>query len=122
MITFLLSHDLITALSPILSKLKAYEQRKYFNAIVTFVAQEYLSAEFERRDDTPLSASPIISGTATLLNMVLNENELLKDHSITILTQSSLASLDDSLAARRAIIAALAQDEGKRYCPNCYAC
>lgn len=49
---------------------------------------------------------------AGLLEHLTHDNEGLKDHLVSILTRSTIPGLDDSLAARRSIIAALAQDEG----------
>jgi telomere length regulation protein len=43
----------------------------------------------------------------------MSTNEVLKDHLVSSLTRSTIPSLDDSLATRRSVIAALAQDEGK---------
>lgn len=109
----MINEDSTKILEKFLPSLKAYEQRKYLNAIITFVANRYLSSSVESKDDAPLKASPSVSGVARLLRNIVHENELLREHIVTILTRSSVPALDDSLAARRSIIAAIAQDEGK---------
>ncbi|KAF2739279.1 hypothetical protein EJ04DRAFT_484876 [Polyplosphaeria fusca] len=101
------------ALSGILIKLKAHEQRKYLNAMLAFLASRYLTTIVESQDDAPLPTSPTISGAASLLLCLLGGNEILKDHLVSNLTQSNTAALDDSLSLRRSAIAALAEDHDK---------
>lgn len=96
-----------------LSTMKAYEQRKYFNAFITSLVKQYFGSIIESKEDGP-KPSLAISGVATLLHNMIKGNDLLNDHVVTVLTLSSLPALDDSLAARRGVIAAIAQNEGKQ--------
>jgi telomere length regulation protein len=67
----------------------------------------------ETKGDLSLQTSSTISGAATLIHSIIKENELLRDQAVTILTQPTLAAIDDSLHARRCVIAAIAQDDEK---------
>jgi telomere length regulation protein len=98
-----------------LSKMKAYEQRKYFNEILKFTADRYFGSAFKENAREAVGPSPTVSAVAGLLHNLIKDNELLRDHLVTTLTRSFIPALDGSLAARRSVIAALgAADEGKR--------
>ncbi|KAF2707753.1 hypothetical protein K504DRAFT_446860 [Pleomassaria siparia CBS 279.74] len=94
-------------------KMKAQEQRKYFNSIMTVVTKEYISSGVDSKEDTPLKASMTIAGAASVFHALIKDNELLGDHVVSTITKSSLSTLDDSFAARRSVIAAIAQDDDK---------
>ncbi|KAF2875043.1 telomere length regulation protein-domain-containing protein [Massariosphaeria phaeospora] len=96
-----------------LRKLKAFEQRKYLDAVIAYVAKQYCKSIVGKGEDVPEESSPTISGIATLLRRLVKENELLEDHLVITLTKSTVAALDDSIAARRGVIAAVAQNEDK---------
>ena len=96
-----------------LPKMKIHEQRKYLNSMIIVLTSKYLSTISESREDSPLKASNPISGAAAILCAITKNSDLLKDHIVTALTKSALPALDDSLAARRSIVAAIAQDDGK---------
>jgi len=108
----LLDTDSATLLADLLSLLKPYEQRKYLDAVIVFVVKHYFSTDIVLREDKPIPMSKDVSGVASLLHILARENESLKDHLVSILTRSTVPSLDDSLAARRSVMAALAPDEG----------
>ncbi len=93
--------------------LKAFEQRKYLNAVIVYVTKHFFQPEIVSKEDVPISQSPIISGAAFLLYKVIEGNETLKDHAVTSFTRSTIPSLDESFGTRRTVIAALAQDEGQ---------
>jgi hypothetical protein len=93
--------------------MKAFEQRKYFNAVIFCIAKEFFNSEIDSQEDAPIVSSPTISGAASLLHTFVNENDILKEHLVSSLTRSTIPSIDDSLAIRRSVIAALAQDEGE---------
>jgi len=93
--------------------MKPFEQRKYLNSIVTFLVKQYFSSDHVDYEDAPISASKFVSGVARLIHVLTGESDALKDHLVSLLTRSALPSLDDSLAARRSVMAALAQDEGE---------
>jgi telomere length regulation protein len=112
MTTFLIDNDSFDIFPKKLMKLKAHEQRKYLNAVLAFLVKKYLAISMDTKEDIPLPASPAVSAAASLLRILLKRNETLQDHLVSSLTQSSTAALDDSLSARRSVIAALAQDEG----------
>jgi telomere length regulation protein len=95
-----------------LRKLKAHEQRKYFDAILTLFATKYLNSIQHHMNDAPLENSVVIAGVAALIYDLIKEHELLQDHVVTLLTRSTLVALDDSLATRRSAIAAIAKVEG----------
>jgi telomere length regulation protein len=111
----LLSTDSVLLLADFISRLKSFEQQKYLSAVITFLIKQYFASEITRPDDAPISASKTVSGTASLLHTLTKRNEGLKDHLVSILTRSTVPSLGDSLAARRSVMAALAQDEGQDY-------
>lgn len=92
--------------------MKAFEQRKYFNAVISYVTKQFFLSEIISKDDNAVGQSPTVSGTAYLLNCMMENNDVLKGHVVSSLTKSAIPSLDESLAARRAIIAALVRDEG----------
>jgi telomere length regulation protein len=108
----LLDTDSATLLADLLLRLKPYEQRKYLDAVIVFVVKHYFSAGIVQREDAPIPMSKDVSGVASLLHILTRENESLRDHLVSILTRSTIPSLDDSLAARRSVMAALAPDEG----------
>lgn len=93
--------------------MKAFEQRKYINAVVACIATQFFRSELVNKEDAPIAPSPLISGAACLMNSFIKTNDILKDHLVSSLTRSTIPSLDESLAVRRAVIAALAQDEGQ---------
>ena len=93
--------------------LKAHEQRKYINSIITCITKHYLKTTIESKEDVPIRSSVAISSVAYLLHCLIRNNEVLKDHIVTILVQPSVPALDESLPARRGLLAAIAQDEGK---------
>ncbi|KAF2013188.1 hypothetical protein BU24DRAFT_442343 [Aaosphaeria arxii CBS 175.79] len=96
-----------------LRPLKAHEQRKYFNAIIECLTKQYLSANIVEKGSGPLPSSPKISGAASLISGLIDRNEVLQGHTVTLVTQSPLNTLDDSLDGRRSVIAALARNEDK---------
>lgn len=104
--------DRLARLAVLVGRLKVFEQRKYFNAVIAYVSKQFFQSEIVSKDDTPINQSPTVSGAAYLLNCFMKSSEVLKDHVVSSLTKYAIPSLDESLATRRAVIAALAQDEG----------
>jgi telomere length regulation protein len=94
-------------------QMKAFEQRKYLNAVLVHLVKEFFYSEMVAKQDTPIASSPTISGAARLLHNIINNNDVLKDYLVASLTRSSIPSLDESLGVRRSVIAALAEDEGQ---------
>jgi telomere length regulation protein len=109
----LIDSDSVTLLANFVSRLKPFEQRKYLNAVITFVVKRCFSSDMSRHDDIPVPVSGAVSGVANLVHVLVKDSECLRDHLISILTRSVVPSLDDSLDARRSIMAAISQDEGK---------
>ncbi|KAJ4343025.1 telomere binding protein [Didymella glomerata] len=105
--------DRVTQFAALIGRLKAFEQRKYFNAVVVYVSTRFFQSEVVSNNDEKIAQSPTVSGAATLLNSFMSTNEVLKDHVVSSLTKSTIPSLDDSFATRRSVLAALAQDEDK---------
>lgn len=96
-----------------MGRLKAFEQRKYFNSVVSYIAKRFFGSEMVSKEDVPVTHSATVSGAACLFDMFLQSNEALRDHLVSSLTRSTIPSLNESLATLRAVIAALAQDEGQ---------
>jgi len=103
----------IEDLTSLISQLKTFEQRKYMNSFVTFIAKQYFAAEVTSKEDAPIPSSKAVSAAAALIYALIKESDVLKEHLVSSLTRSTIPALDDSLSARRSIIAALAKDEGK---------
>lgn len=97
--------------------MKSFEQRKYLSAATNFVIKQYLYSEIIHDPDASIKSSKVISGAAGLISQIVVDNNVLKEHLVSSLTRSIIPSLDDSLAARRAVIAALARDEGRDMSP-----
>lgn len=100
-------------LVPLLSHMKTFEQRKYLNAIITSVAKQYFSNEVVSKN-SPIASSSVIDAAAGLFDDLIKDNNVLKEHLISTLTRSTIPVLDDSLSARRSVVAALAKDHGKQ--------
>ena len=103
----------MNSFADLIGRMKAFEQRKYFNAVLVGIAKQYFQSEIVNKEDTSIASSPVISGAACLLNNFIKTNDILKDHLVSSLTRSAIPSLDESLALRRTVVAALAQDEGQ---------
>lgn len=93
--------------------MKHFEQRKYLNAIIAAVVKQYLVSDVVDKDDVPVLASKTVSGAAGLLHNITKDNDVLKEHLIISLSRSTIPSLDDSLFARRSVMAVLGKDEGQ---------
>ncbi|KAG9188639.1 hypothetical protein G6011_07344 [Alternaria panax] len=109
----LLDSGSVGSLTIFLSQMKTFEQRKYLNAIVVFVAKEYFSSETISKDDAPIVANITISSIAALFHTLIKDNDVLKEHIVSSLTRSTIPALDESLSARRSVLAALAKDDEK---------
>ncbi|EUC35962.1 hypothetical protein COCCADRAFT_34551 [Bipolaris zeicola 26-R-13] len=96
----------------LLSHMKTFEQRKYMNAIITFVAKHYFSNEVVNKDSL-VASSPVIDAAGGLFHDLIKDNDVLKEHLISTLTRSTIPVLDDSLSVRRSVVAALAKDHDK---------
>ena len=96
----------------LMSKMKSFEQRKYLNAAIAFITKQYLASDTVEKDDTTIVGSKTISDAASLFQNMVKDNDILKDHLVSSLTRSTIPPLDDSLSARRSVIAALVEDEG----------
>lgn len=108
----LIQDDRIEMFSESLSKMKGFEQRKYLDATISFVVNEYFKNESISKVDESIVKPTPLSGTAGLLSQIVKSNDVLKDHLVSILTRSTVPSLNYSLAVRRSVIAILSQDEG----------
>ncbi|USP77039.1 DNA replication checkpoint protein tel2 [Curvularia clavata] len=103
----------VDRLGRLMSQMKTFEQRKYMNAIVAFAAKQYLSAETTNKTDAPIPSSPITDAAAGLIYDLIKDNDVLKEHLVSSLTRSTIPVLDESLSARRSVIAAVAKDHDK---------
>ncbi|KAF1959304.1 hypothetical protein CC80DRAFT_467787 [Byssothecium circinans] len=111
MLSKILDTDSLDALTEVIHKMKTFEQRKYLNAIITFATKQYFGSAFETKEDAPIKASATVSGVAALIHTLVKDSEPLRESLVFALTKSSIPALDDSLLARRSVIAAIAQDE-----------
>jgi telomere length regulation protein len=114
----LVNTDSVVLLADLMSRLKSFEQRKFLSAVIAFVAKHYCPSDISRHGEAPIIDSAVVSGVAGLVYGLVQSSEGLKDLVVSILTQPTIPSLDDSLAARRSVMAALAQDEGQIIRPN----
>jgi telomere length regulation protein len=110
----LLEMDSTTLLADFVSQLKPFEQRKYLSAVIACLVEQYFASDVLHHNDVPLPTPKSVCGVAKLLHTLIKDNDGLKDHLVSVLTRSTIPSLDDSLAARRSIMAAIAQDEGEK--------
>ena len=108
----LIGSGAIERLANLLPQMKTFEQRKCLNAVVAFVAKKYFSTEIISKDDAPVATSVTISSAAALFYTLIKDNDVLKEQLVISLTRSTVPALDDSLSARRSVLAALAKDEG----------
>lgn len=97
----------------LLSQMKTFEQRKYMNATIAFVTKRYLSVETTNKTNAPIPSSTTIDAAAGLIYALIKDNDVLKEHLVSSLTRSTIPILDESLSARRSVIAALAKDHGE---------
>ncbi|KAF1944138.1 hypothetical protein EJ02DRAFT_452746 [Clathrospora elynae] len=109
----LLDNGCIERLADLISCMKTFEQRKYMNAIIAFVVKQYFSTDIVSKNDASIASSKSISGAAGLIYTLARDNDVLKDHLVSSLTRSAIPALDDSLSARRSVIAALTKDDEK---------
>lgn len=93
--------------------MKSFEQKKYLNAVVSFLIKATFTSTSKEENNKTLQTSPIISGAAQLVVDLTKDNLVLKEHLSVLLMRSNVPSLESSLSARRSIIAALAQDDGQ---------
>lgn len=91
--------------------MKVFEQKKYLNAIISCLAKKFFSSAVESKEDAPIAKSSIVSAAATLITTFVADNESLREHLVSVLTKSSISAVNDSLLARRSLIAAVTQDE-----------
>ena len=103
----------VERLERLLTRMKSFEQRKYMNAIIACVARQYLSFETASKKDAPVATSTVIGAAAGLIHALIKDNDVLKEHLVSSLTRSTIPVLDESLSARRSVIAALAKDHGE---------
>ncbi|KAH8732829.1 telomere length regulation protein-domain-containing protein [Phaeosphaeriaceae sp. PMI808] len=113
LIAKLLVADSVKLLADLISRLKPFEQQKYLDAVIVFTIKKYLSSDQVHSGDLFISASKTVSGVASLLYAITKGNDSQMDHLVSLLTRSTIPSLDDSLAVRRSIMAVVSQDEDR---------
>jgi telomere length regulation protein len=77
------------------------------------VVKEYFFTDTFSKDDRPIAASSTVSSAAALFHTLIEDDDVLKEHLVSSLTRSTIPALDESLLARRSVLAALAKDEGQ---------
>lgn len=113
MLTECIEQDQIHRFADLLCQLKAFEQRRYFDAVIIYTTRQFFQSELISKDVAAIEPSPVVSGAACLLNDLIHNNDILKDYLVSSLTRSTIPSLDESFSIRRAVTAVLAQDEGQ---------
>jgi telomere length regulation protein len=108
----LMGPDHVAFLTDLVKRLKAYEQRKYLDAVFAFVVKHFLPAYVDQRENIFMPKSMQVSGVASLFHALVKDNEALKHHLVSVLVRSTIPSLVESIGVRRSVIAALAEDEG----------
>ena len=109
----LLDAEAADRLADLISTMKTFEQRKVFDTIVSFAVRRFASVDDVQRGNAPIAVSKTVSGLASFFDNIIRDNETLKDHVVSLLTRSATPAMNDSLAIRRSMMAALAQDEGQ---------
>ncbi|KAF9699923.1 hypothetical protein EKO04_002486 [Ascochyta lentis] len=112
-LTMSVEHDQVNSFSDLIGQMKAFEQRKYLNAVIVCITKQFFQSEIVSKEDAPIAPSPVISGATYLLCSFITTNDILKDYLASSVTRSTIPSLDESFAIRRTVVAALAQDEDK---------
>src|SRR4051794_7766985 len=105
----MLETESLSTLERFLPKMGTYEQRQYLNAVLSFLTKRYFGSILEEKEYAPLASSPTVSGAACVIHNLIKGNELLKERVVSLLTTSTIPSLDDSLAIRRSTLAAIAK-------------
>lgn len=113
MLLAMIESDSVTVFASLSQKMKAFEQRKYINAIISVLAKDYLNTIGEHTELALSESSPVLAGVTTLISKLCRDNDTLKEHLVTSLTKSGITALDDSLATRRSVIAVIAKGEGR---------
>ncbi|KAF2750653.1 hypothetical protein M011DRAFT_516990 [Sporormia fimetaria CBS 119925] len=103
----------VGALKEVLIKLKKFEQQKYMTALLTYIPRGYFGSTISAKDKSSLQPSSMVSGTARLLHDLVSENDVLEEFLVTVLVRGKTLALDNTLQARRSIIAVLAKDDEK---------
>ncbi|KAI5363415.1 hypothetical protein J4E82_011630 [Alternaria postmessia] len=80
---------------------------------VVLVTKEYFSVENVLRDDASIAVSSTVSSAAALFYTLIKDNDVLKEHLVSLLSRSTIPALDESLLSRRSALAALAKDDEK---------
>jgi telomere length regulation protein len=113
MLQVVIESDFTTTFTSLLHKTKVFEQRKYFNAIISVISMHYLNTTDDFEEASLSESSPLLASVIALVSELLKDSDTLKEHLVACLTRSGIPALDDSLSARRGIIAAIAKDEGR---------
>ncbi|KAI2477859.1 telomere length regulation protein [Pyrenophora tritici-repentis] len=113
LLTTLIDNGRVEHLTTLISQLKTFEQRKYMNSFVAFIAKKYFATEIVSKEDASIPPSKTVSAAAALIHTLTKDNDVLREHLVSSLTRSTIPALDDALSARRSIVAALTKDEEK---------
>lgn len=111
--SMLIRDSSIERFTGVLSKMKSFEQRKFLNATIAFIVHDHLSKESVSKINVAVTSSKRISGAAGLIMQLTENNDALKDHLVSTLIRSTIPSLDDSVAARRSVIAVISRNDEK---------
>lgn len=105
--------DSSKTLKKFLDSLPSFEQKNFLLASLNFISKEYLSSMVTSEDDSRWwrSDTEIISSASGLLNLILAKDEARTSQLIIWLTGASGAGAGDSIAIRRAAVAAIAGDK-----------
>jgi len=101
-----------TPLHQLLQTLSHYEQKAFFDAVLRDLSQKYLDAGGAVAS---LNAEnqPMIRGVAALVTGMTQNNSVLEEHLVQWISNATGESARFGLQTRRAVIATLAQSQGK---------
>ncbi|KAF2197233.1 hypothetical protein GQ43DRAFT_484297 [Delitschia confertaspora ATCC 74209] len=111
-LTTLLEKGSVTPLADLLPKLAVHEQRQLLNSAITFLSKQYFSF-IDKEGGLLLKSQSTISGAAYVVHELIRNNDVLRDHVVSLLTSSTISALNDSYGTRRSVIAAIAEDKEK---------
>ncbi|RFU36062.1 hypothetical protein B7463_g276, partial [Scytalidium lignicola] len=109
----LLRHEGNQQFTRLLNELPNSEQKNVLQAILKIASKEYLSSTVISEDNTLWwhTDAEVVSAVAGLVQIVMYNNELIKEALIAWLTTSTGAGVGDSISIRRAAIAALSNNK-----------
>ena len=97
----------------LIGNLPSFDQRNFLFSLLKIISRDYLSSPLTTEADSQWwkSDASVVAAAASLITLVVAEDEARKNLLISWLTNSSGAGVGDGIAIRRAVLAALAGDK-----------